>query len=99
VRAVYPDAGNRFALPFLLEENLAPWTVTELWLCNNPHPNHYSDVTDTFPTMMTAVHAHHSQTAHRPELTEQLRRKLAANAASAGFSPGRLAEDFRIVRV
>lgn len=37
LRAVYPDAGNRFALPQLLEdEGLEPWTVREVWLINSP---------------------------------------------------------------
>src|SRR5665213_2692549 len=36
VCAVYPDARNPFAHPELLEEELEPWTVNELWIMGGP---------------------------------------------------------------
>src|SRR5262245_56650963 len=54
--AVYPDARNPFAFPELLAgENLAPWTVREVWMPGGPAPNHYVDVTATFPREVAAL--------------------------------------------
>jgi LmbE family N-acetylglucosaminyl deacetylase len=98
LRAVYPDAGNRFAFPFLVEqEGLEPWTVPELWLLNSPHPNHYVDVTETFERKVEAVLAHASQVPDRGGLADRLRSRIASNAACAGFPEGRLAEAFQVV--
>lgn len=50
LRAIYPDAGNRLALPSLYEdEGLDAWTVGEVWLFNSPRVNRYVDITSTFP--------------------------------------------------
>ncbi len=49
--AIYPDAGNPFALTYPREEEgLEPWTVPEVWLINGPdrEVNHYVDITGTF---------------------------------------------------
>jgi LmbE family N-acetylglucosaminyl deacetylase len=98
LRAIYPDAGNPFALPQLIEmENLEPWTVTEAWLINSPAPNHYVDITDTFDRKVAAVHAHRSQVGNRTNLTADLRERIAANTAAAQLPRGRLAEEFQVV--
>ncbi len=98
LHAVYPDAGNPFALTVLREqEGLQPWTVDEIWLINSPHVNHYVDVTDTFDRKVAAVRTHESQTAHRDDLATHLRKRIAANTAAAGLPEGRLAEAFQIV--
>ncbi len=98
LHAVYPDAGNPFALTALREqEGLQPWTVDEIWLINSPQVNHYVDVTDTFDRKVMAVRAHGSQTAHRDDLAAYLRGRIAANTAAAGLSEGRLAEVFQVV--
>src|SRR5580658_11107667 len=76
--AVYPDARNPFAFPELLaDEGLAAWIVREVWMTSGPTPNHYSDVTGTFPRKVAALRAHVSQTGHRDDLEELLRRRLA----------------------
>jgi LmbE family N-acetylglucosaminyl deacetylase len=96
--SIYPDAGNRFAHPSLLEsEHLEPWHVPEIWLINSPQPNHYVDVTDTFDRKIAALRAHASQTAHRDKLVEEMRARIAPNTSAASLPEGRLAEAFQVV--
>ena len=96
--AVYPDARNPFAFPELRQsESLAAWTVREVWIAGGPDPDHYVDVTVTFPRKIAALRAHQSQTGHMEDLTERLRTRLARTARQAGFPEGRLAEGFRVL--
>jgi LmbE family N-acetylglucosaminyl deacetylase len=98
LRAIYPDAGNPFALRELLDgDRLEAWTVDEIWLLNSPQVNHYVDITETFEHKIAAVRAHDSQTRHRQDLATHLRDRIAANTAAAGLPPGRLAEAFQVV--
>ncbi|HEX6076014.1 MAG TPA: PIG-L deacetylase family protein [Micromonosporaceae bacterium] len=97
LHAIYPDAGNRFALPALRDEGLEPWTVGEIWLLNSPHPNHWVDITAIFQHKLAAVRAHASQSAHYQDLERHLRDRAEAVAASTGWTDGRLAEAFQIV--
>jgi LmbE family N-acetylglucosaminyl deacetylase len=95
--AVYPDARNPFAFPELRErEALAAWTVPEVWIAGGT-PNHYVDVTDTFPRKVAALRAHESQTGQMDDLAERLRTRLAGMARQAGFPDGRLAEAFQVL--
>jgi LmbE family N-acetylglucosaminyl deacetylase len=96
--AVYPDARNPFAFRELAtEEELAAWTVREVWLMGGPSPNRYVDVTDTFGRKVAALRAHESQTGHMDGLEGFLRGWLARHAASGGLPEGRLAEAFQVV--
>ena len=96
--AVYPDARNPFAFPELAtQEQLAAWTVAEVWLMASPAPNRYVDVTDTFGQKIAALRAHESQTGHMDGLEDRLRGWLARGAANAGLPEGRLAEAFQVV--
>src|SRR5215813_8678412 len=96
--AVYPDARNPFAFPELRErESLAAWTVREVWIAGGPDPNHYVDVTETFPRKIAALRAHESQTGHMDDLTERIRTRLSLVAQQAGLPAGRLAEGFRVL--
>jgi LmbE family N-acetylglucosaminyl deacetylase len=96
--AVYPDARNPFAFPELRErESLAAWTVREVWIAGGPDPNHYVDVTETFPRKIAALRAHQSQTGHMEDLAERLRTRLTVVAQQAGLPGGRLAEGFRVL--
>ena len=71
--AVYPDARNPFAFPGLRQtESLDAWIVREVWIAGGPDPNHYVDVTATFPRKMAALRAHESQTGHMQDLEERL---------------------------
>ena len=98
--AVYPDARNPFAHPELLaEEGLPAWVVPEVWLMGGPQPDHYVDVTDTFPRKLEALRAHVSQTAHMGDgLDTMLRTWHGANALAAGLPDGRLAEAYQVLR-
>jgi len=95
--AVYPDARNPFAFPELrADEGLAAWTVREVWIPGGK-PNHYVDVTDTFPRKVAALRAHESQTAQLDDLPGLLRDRLGRTAALAGLAAGRLAEGFQVL--
>jgi LmbE family N-acetylglucosaminyl deacetylase len=96
--AVYPDARNPFAFPELrAEEGLEAWTVREVWISGGPAPTHYVDVTDTFPRKVAALRAHETQIAHRDDLEQMLRERLARTAAQGGLPEGRLAEAFQVL--
>jgi LmbE family N-acetylglucosaminyl deacetylase len=99
LRAVYPDAGNAFALTHLLSEGLEPWTVPEVWLINSPQRevNRYIDITDTFGQKVDAVRAHASQVNDPEGLASRLRDRIAPNTSAAGLPEGRLAEAFQMV--
>src|SRR5262249_19085531 len=77
--AIYPDAGNPFALPQLKEqEGLDAWTVPEVWLINSParEVNHYLDITETFDRKVAAVRAHASQIKDPDKLADRLRQRI-----------------------
>jgi LmbE family N-acetylglucosaminyl deacetylase len=96
--AVYPDARNPFAFPELREhESLAAWTVREVWIAGTMAPNHYVDMTSTFPRKVAALRAHESQTGHMDDLPGVLRTRLARMAEAAGFPEGHLAEGFQVL--
>lgn len=100
LRAIYPDAGNPFALMALRDdEGLDPWTVPEVWLINSParEINHFVDVTAEFERKVAAVQAHHSQVGNRRQLAEELRQRVAANTAAAGLPEDRIVEAFQVV--
>jgi len=98
--AIYPDAGNSFALTRLRqEEGLEPWTVREVWLINSPERevNHYVDITEAFDRKVAAVRADSSQIQDPETLSARLRERIAQNTAAAGLDGGRLAEAFQVV--
>jgi LmbE family N-acetylglucosaminyl deacetylase len=96
--AVYPDARNPFAFPELLaDEGLDAWTAREVWISGSPAPNHYVDVTQTFPRKVAALRAHASQVGDREGLEDFLRGWLARAAAQGGLPEGHLAEAFQVL--
>jgi LmbE family N-acetylglucosaminyl deacetylase len=98
--AIYPDAGNQFALPQLREqEGLGAWTVSEVWLLNSPQRevNHYVDITETFERKVAAVRAHASQIKDPDTLADRLRKRIEPNTAAAGLPEEHLAEAFQVV--
>ena len=100
VRAVYPAAENRFAWPELLDQGLAPWKVTELWIAGHAETSHVVDITDRFDRKVAALKAHASQTSHLGDGLEQMLRGWnGANAEMNGLGEGRLAETFAVSRI
>jgi LmbE family N-acetylglucosaminyl deacetylase len=96
--AVYPDARNPFAFPELLaEENLAAWTVREVWISASPMATHYVDITQTFPRKVAALRAHASQISDPAEIEERLRGWTSRTAAQGGLPEGHLAESFQVL--
>lgn len=96
--AIYPDSRNPFAYPELAVEGLEPWHVGEVWYQGGPDPDHFVDVTATFPRKLAALHAHTTQTGH-VELEDFLRQRFAALARSAGLPEGSVAEAFTVLAV
>jgi LmbE family N-acetylglucosaminyl deacetylase len=98
--AIYPDAGNPFAFPELLDsEGLQLWTVREPWLIDSPERevNHYVDITATLDRKVAAVLAHASQVKEPGTLADRLRERIAPNTAAAGLAEERLAEAYQVV--
>ena len=96
--AVYPDARNLFAFPELLaDEGLEPWKVREVWIGGGTAPNHYVDITETFPRKVAALRAHVSQTGQMEDLEGMLRSWLSRAASQGGLPEGRLAEVFQVL--
>ena len=96
--AVYPDARNQFAFPELLaDEGLEPWKVREVWISGGTAPNHYVDITETFPRKVAALRAHVSQTGQMEDLEGMLRSWLSRAASQGGLPEGRLAEVFQVL--
>lgn len=98
VAAVYPDARNEFAHPeLLLQENLKPWTVDELWLSGGPAEDRYVDITGTFDRKLAALRAHRSQTGHIEGFEDAMRGAFGGRAREMGMPEGRIAETFNVV--
>jgi LmbE family N-acetylglucosaminyl deacetylase len=94
--AIYPDARNPFAFPSLLrEEGLEPWVVREVWYHGGPDPDHFVDITATYPQKLAAILAHTTQTSH-VDIDAVLRQRMGALAAQAGLPEGSLAEAFTV---
>jgi LmbE family N-acetylglucosaminyl deacetylase len=94
--AVYPDARNPFAFAELSAEGLPAWAVAEVWVAGTDQPNHYVDITETFPRKVKALLRHESQMTDPAGLEPRLREWNTANAAAGGL-PGRLAEAFYVM--
>jgi LmbE family N-acetylglucosaminyl deacetylase len=97
--AIYPDSRNPFAFPELLtEEKLEPWTVREVWISGSAAPNHFVDITGTFPRKVAALRSHVSQISDPDGLEEMLRGWLSRSAEAGGLPAGRLAEAFQVLQ-
>ena len=97
LQAVYPDARNPYAFTDLKEAGYEPWRVKEVWITSSPTPNHFVDVTETFPKKIAALKAHVSQTAHNNELEKMVRSWGERNATAHGLAEGRVAEIFKVI--
>ena len=97
IQAVYPDARNPYAFIDLKEAGFEPWRVKELWITSSPTPNHFIDITETFPKKIAALKSHVSQTAHNLELEEMVKSWGERNAEANGLPSGRVAEIFKVI--
>jgi LmbE family N-acetylglucosaminyl deacetylase len=92
--AVYPDSRNPWAHPELSNEGYEPHTVPRMWV-SGLDPNHFVDITDVIDKKIEALRAHVSQVSSQDGVDALVRNWGAANAAAAGWEPGRFAEVFR----
>jgi LmbE family N-acetylglucosaminyl deacetylase len=98
LRAVYPDARNRFAFPELLaDEGLEAWTVEEVWLGASPRADHAVDVTDVVDRKLAALRCHVTQVSHVPDLESFVGDWMRRTARLHGLPDGRLAEAYQVV--
>lgn len=97
IQAVYPDARNPYAFTDLKEAGFEPWRVKEVWITSSPTPNHFVDITETFPAKISALKAHVSQTAHNQELEAMVRSWGERNAEANGLPAGRVVEIFKVI--
>ena len=91
--AVFPYARDHLAFPELIEEELDPFNVREVWLFRTQEPDVYVDITDTFITKVDALYCHVSQMGRpRDEREAWLRERSAETGVHIG---GGLAEAFK----
>ena len=94
--AVYPYARDHLAYPDLLDQELHPHKVREVWFWGADEINHRMDITETFENKLAALHCHASQIKEfqQPDLEKWLRRRCREMAADQPFQ---LAEGFQRV--
>ncbi|WP_204249117.1 PIG-L deacetylase family protein [Nocardia arizonensis] len=95
--AVYPDARNPGAFPELLEQNLAPHIVEEVWLMTGRDADTYVDISANMDRKIAAVLAHRSQHEHPDSVEPSLRRWASTIAAAGPDITGEYAESFLVV--
>lgn len=96
--AVYPYARDHLAYPDLLDQELHPHKVREVWFWGADEINHRIDITETFENKLAALQCHASQIREfrNPDLENWLRRRCREMAADQPFQ---LAEGFQRVVV
>ena len=52
------DAGNRWIFPELVDEGHEPWSVDQVFVCADPSPTHYVDVSGHFDAAVASLSAH-----------------------------------------
>jgi LmbE family N-acetylglucosaminyl deacetylase len=79
--AVYPPARDHLYYPeLLLEENLEPHAVREVWISGTQQPNVRMEVTDLWETKIKALYAHKSQIGTPEALAMRMRARLAPDS-------------------
>jgi LmbE family N-acetylglucosaminyl deacetylase len=71
--AVYPPARDHLYFPELLQENLEPHIVPEVWVSIPREPTVELDVTETWEIKIRALFEHKSQIGHPEKLAERMR--------------------------
>ena len=97
IAAVYPDARNPFAHTELMDEGLAPWAVTEVWVMGGSDPKDAVDVTVQIDRKIRALLAHETQHQNPAGVEARVREWTAATAKRFGLPEGCLAEAFQVV--
>lgn len=97
LRAVYPDARNPFAHRELLEADLEPFAVPEVWMMASPAANKAVDITDHFDDKIAALACHRSQISDIDQIEQFVRGWTTETATRFALPAGRLAEAFRVV--
>lgn len=80
LEAIYPASQNPWDFPELLEEDLKPHKVSEIYITVPPVVNYAVDITSTMDLKLAALHAHASQIGDHFADLEQLLRSLDADA-------------------
>ena len=61
IDAVFPSAGTQFIFPELLEEDLPPHEVREVYIHGSENPNTFIDISEVIETKVAALLEHRSQ--------------------------------------
>src|SRR5881397_3173059 len=93
--AVMPDAPSRPMFPELLDEDIEPFEVPNLWLTTE-EPDVYVDITDTIETKLAALAEHASQGTEDAVPWVRKRAEELGAQSGQGFA---LAEGFKALRL
>jgi len=96
--AVFPYSRDVWAYPDLLQENLLPHRVKEVWFWASEDINYRSDITDTFQLKLQALRCHKSQIkeSFASEMEKWLCQRAKDMAEGEDF---KLAEGFHRVEI
>lgn len=82
------DAGNRWIFSGLVDEGHEPWTVKQLFVCADPEPTHWVDVSENLDAAVASLAAHEQYLAalgdDYPKPAELLRMILGGGAQLVG---------------
>ncbi len=79
--AVFPSARDYLFFPELLEENLEPHHVREVWVSLPSSPNVTLEVTDWWDLKIQAIKKHKSQILDEQALTERMLKRIAPGSS------------------
>ena len=94
--AVYPTARDAIYFHDHYEAGLMPWKVGEIWFYGAEKPDHWVDISETFPLKIAALKQHDSQVGRSTELEARMRER-AEEVGKEGNLP--MAEAFKIVKL
>lgn len=94
--AVYPTARDAIYFPEHYQAGLQPWKVGEIWYYGAEAPDHFEDISETFPIKIAALKRHESQVGQATELEQRLRERSREVGQEAGLE---LAEAFKVVKL
>ena len=96
--SVFPGAGNPHFFSDQIDQGLAPWKVTEVWLGWTTEPNHFQDVSGFMDTKLEALAEHRSQV--EGNMLGFFEQWLPAEAEENGRKIGvQHAESFRVLQL